>query len=211
VKTTKPQVPEPIQGAKQYATGGRGARERILNAAGQLFYERGIHATGVAALVEAAHVSTRTFYQQFESKNALVEEYLRQFETDGRLTSEAQLSREDLGPAERLLAIFDPMEAMLASPTAVRGCPFHNAAVEAAGAMPEVARFVERHKQAFADRIAVVAAEAGIVDASRFARQLSIVYEGASAMAASRNDTQVIQDARAVAATLVESALERRD
>src|SRR5580700_10331038 len=29
---------------------------------------RGIHATGVAALVEAAHVSTRTFYQQFGSK-----------------------------------------------------------------------------------------------------------------------------------------------
>ena len=201
----------PIHGGKQHATGGRGARERILKAAGQLFYERGIHATGVAALVEAAHVSTRTFYQQFESKNALVEEYLRRFETNGTLTAEAQLSREDLTAAERLVAIFDPMEAMLASPVAVRGCPFHNAAVEAAGGMPEVARFVEQHKRTFADRLAAVAAEAGAADASGLARQLAVVYEGANALAATCNDTQVIQDARAVAATLVESALGRRD
>ena len=34
------------------ARGGRGARERILQAAEELFYTRGIHATGVAALME---------------------------------------------------------------------------------------------------------------------------------------------------------------
>ncbi len=139
-----------------HATGGRGARGRILRAAGQLFYERGIHATGVAALVEAAHVSTRTFYQQFGSKSALVEEYLRQFDADGALESERQLSREDLPPAQRLLAIFDTLEEALRAPAVVRGCPFHNAAVEAAGEMPEVARLTEQHKQAFRDRLAAV-------------------------------------------------------
>src|ERR1700730_7652049 len=111
-------------------TGGRGARERILRASGRLFYERGIRATGVAALVEAAHVSTRTFYQQFESKSALVEAYLQRFEADSALESERQLERRDLQPAERLMAIFNPLEAMLRAPGLVRGCPFHNAAVE---------------------------------------------------------------------------------
>ncbi len=64
------------------ARGGRGARERILRAAERLFYERGIHATGVAALMTAAHVSPRTFYVHFPSKTALVEEYLRRFESE---------------------------------------------------------------------------------------------------------------------------------
>ncbi|MEV4431023.1 helix-turn-helix domain-containing protein [Streptomyces sp. NPDC053792] len=60
--------------------GGRGARERILRAAAELFYEDGIHATGVAALAERAQVSSRTFYQHFPTKNALAAEYLRTFD-----------------------------------------------------------------------------------------------------------------------------------
>jgi AcrR family transcriptional regulator len=205
MEATKPQAPA------THATGGRGARGRILQAAGQLFYERGIHATGVAALVEAAHVSTRTFYQQFESKSALVEEYLRRFDADGALESERPLSRQDLPPAQRLLAIFDTLAEALRSPAVVRGCPFHNAAVEAAGEMPEVARLTEQHKQAFRDRLAAVAAEAGVADATALGRQLAVVYEGATALAASCNDAKVADDARAAAATLLEAALRRPD
>jgi AcrR family transcriptional regulator len=190
-------------------TGGRGARERILRAAAELFYERGIHATGVAALVETAHVSTRTFYQQFASKNALVEAYLQSFE-NGALASERQLERADLQPAERLLAIFDPLEAMLRrAPTAVRGCPFHNAAVEAAGGMPEAARIIERHKQGFLDRLTAVAAGAGVADAEALARQFAVIYEGANALAATCNDARVIDDARTAATVLLNVALGR--
>jgi len=165
----------------------------------------------VAALVQAAHVSTRTFYQQFESKSALVEEYLRQFEANGALESERQLSREDLPPAQRLLAIFDTLEEALRAPAVVRGCPFHNAAVEAAGEMPEVARLTEQHKQAFRDRLAAVAAEAGAADATALGRQLAVIYEGATALAASCNDPHVAGDARAAAATLLKAALQRPD
>jgi AcrR family transcriptional regulator len=208
MKATRPPAPAgPAPAAP--VTGGRGARGRILRAAEQLFYERGIHATGVAALVEAAHVSTRTFYQQFESKSALVEEYLRQLDADRALPSERQLGRQDLPPAERLLAIFDPLEEMLLrSPAAVRGCPFHNAAVEAAGEMPEAARLIEQHKHAFRDRLAVIAAEAGITEAGAFARQLAVIYEGANALAASCNDPHVVEDARAAAAALLKAALD---
>ena len=91
--------------------GGRGARERILQAAARLFYRQGIHATGVAALTDAAHVSTRTFYQHFATKNALVERYLHRYETDTPMPGEQQLDRGELPPAERLLAIFGPLES----------------------------------------------------------------------------------------------------
>ena len=94
------------------ARGGRGARERILQAAEQLFYTRGIHATGVAALMEAAHVSPRTFYVHVPTKNALVEEYLRRFESEQPLAAEAALERGDQTAAQRPLAIFAPPESL---------------------------------------------------------------------------------------------------
>ncbi|MFD0502482.1 TetR/AcrR family transcriptional regulator [Streptomyces chiangmaiensis] len=78
--------------------GGRGARERILQAAAKLFYEEGIHATGIARLVETAEVSTRTFYQHFPTKNALVEEYLRNYEAGMTRRIEQNLSRQGLSP-----------------------------------------------------------------------------------------------------------------
>jgi AcrR family transcriptional regulator len=55
--------------------GGRGARQRILNTATDLFYREGINATGVERLAGAVQVSKRTLYQHFPSKAAVVEEY----------------------------------------------------------------------------------------------------------------------------------------
>ncbi|MEV6398495.1 TetR/AcrR family transcriptional regulator [Streptomyces sp. NPDC051907] len=187
------------------ARGGRGARERILQAAQELFYTRGIHATGVAALIEAAHVSPRTFYVHFPTKNALVEEYLRRFESEKSIAAEAELEREDLPPTQRLLAIFAPVEG---DPLAlIRGCPFHNAVIEGAGELPEVARLAERHKQAFRDRLVATASEAGAADPEALGRQLAVIFEGANALAASCNDAEAFTDARRAAKTLLDSAL----
>ncbi|MFF4444131.1 TetR/AcrR family transcriptional regulator [Streptomyces sp. NPDC001502] len=187
------------------ARGGRGARERILRAAEELFYARGIHATGVAALIKAAHVSPRTFYVHFPTKNALVEEYLRRFESEKSIAAEAELEREDLPPAQRLLAIFTPDEGD--PPALIRGCPFHNAVVEGAGELPEVTRLAQRHKQAFRDRLVATAAEAGAADPEALGRQLAVLFEGANALAASCNDAQVFTDARGAAKALLELAL----
>ena len=189
----------------EVARGGRGARERILQAAEELFYTRGIHATGVAALMEAAHVSTRTFYVHFPTKNALVEEYLRRFESERPLAAEAELERGDLTPAQRLSAIFAALESDSADP--FRGCPFHNAVVEGAGALPEVARLAQRHKRAFRDRLVATAAEAGAADPESLGRQLAVIFEGANALAASCDDVAVITDARRAAKTLLDLAL----
>jgi AcrR family transcriptional regulator len=62
--------------------GGRGARQRILNAASELFYLEGINATGVERVASKASVSKRTLYQHFPSKTTLAEEYLRRLRQD---------------------------------------------------------------------------------------------------------------------------------
>src|ERR1700731_1072975 len=53
-------------------------RARILAAAGDLFYRRGIRAVGVDAIAEAAGTNKMTLYRHFASKDELVAEYLRQ-------------------------------------------------------------------------------------------------------------------------------------
>src|SRR5579871_4509349 len=53
-------------------------RDRILAAAGDLFYRHGIRAVGVDAIAEAAHTNKMTLYRHFASKDELVAEYLRQ-------------------------------------------------------------------------------------------------------------------------------------
>src|SRR5712675_3582778 len=85
--------------------GGRGARERILAAATTLFHREGIHATGVERLTQYAHVSKRTFYQHFSSKNDLVEEYLRRIHHAGGVPREQAIDTADASPRGRLLAI----------------------------------------------------------------------------------------------------------
>src|SRR6202007_2457634 len=103
------------------------ARERILSAARSLFYREGIHATGVERIAEEAGVSKRTMYQLFGSKTRLVEDSLRRTHDTGGMPNEKALDTLGASPRNRLLAIFD-------SPPAdrFRGCPFPNAAVEAA-------------------------------------------------------------------------------
>ena len=181
--------------------GGRGARERILAAATTLFHREGIHATGVERLIEQAHVSKRTFYQHFASKNDLVEEYLRRIHQAGGAPSEQAVDSADGSPRARMLAIFDS-----APGDRFRGCPFHNAAVEAAGAMPGVEDIVHEHKLDFTARLIRTATEAGAKDPYRLGNQIAVLFEGARALATSLNDTSPLLHARSAAETLIDAA-----
>ncbi len=184
--------------------GGRGARLRITGAAADLFYRRGIHATGVDRLSKAAHVSKRTFYQHFPSKTSLVEDYLQTIDAQGGTPRERRLDDADLRPRDRLLAIFDGT-----APARFRGCPFHNAAVESAGELEGVEEIVHAHKRRFAKRLSDVAVEAGADDPYLLAQQLLVLFEGGTALSTSLNDTAPLAHARAAAAVLVDKACHR--
>lgn len=182
--------------------GGRGARERIERAAARLFYRNGIHATGVELIAQEANVSKRTLYQHFASKNDLVDNYLRGLDARGGLATERRLEDATMSPRERLLAIFDmPARGVL------RGCPFHNAAVESAGSLPSTDEIVRAHKQEFTRRLIAVAQQAGAADPHLLGQQLAVLLEGATALATSLNDTAPVVHARAAAATLIDAAL----
>ncbi len=183
--------------------GGRGARQRILDTAAELFYRDGINATGVERLAAESSVSKRTLYQHFPSKTAVVEEYLRSIEDR---VANSPVEGADRTPRARLLAVFQ-VPTVRGGP--LRGCPFHNAAVEAAGAMPGVQEIVRGIKRGFINGLAELAKQAGAADPQLLGNELGVLYEGAAALATSLDDPSPWTHARAAAESLIDQAVSR--
>ncbi|HSU10832.1 MAG TPA: helix-turn-helix domain-containing protein, partial [Pseudonocardia sp.] len=82
-----------------------GARERILDAAGSLFYARGVRAVGMNEVVEASGCGKNLLYAQFPSKVDLVAAYLERFRARRVATADAVLRSHDGDPAAQLVAL----------------------------------------------------------------------------------------------------------
>jgi AcrR family transcriptional regulator len=183
--------------------GGRGARQRILNTAINLFYREGINATGVERLAGEASVSKRTLYQHFPSKAAVVEEYLRCIQQGVEDPIRPGPDAANRTPRERILALFETP-----SPGGqMRGCPFHNAAVEAAEAMPEIQDIVHEHKRNYINALIKLARQAGAANPTLVGNQLALLYEGAAALSTSLNDPACWTHARKAAKALIDQAV----
>jgi AcrR family transcriptional regulator len=150
-------------------------REHVLRVAGQLFYQRGIHATGVADVIAAADCGKQALYRIFPSKDDLVAAYLdRQATERERRVEAAELAAGD-DPATRLVAVTAELAAWVGHP-GFHGCAMRNYLREhpAGGtAATAVAEDFLRHSRARVDRLAA-AAQAG----PNLARQVWLVHEG---------------------------------
>src|SRR5437764_11282608 len=91
------------------------ARERLLTAANELFYEEGIHTVGIDRVIERAGVAKASLYSTFGSKDELVRAYLQ-----GRAVARQNRVSERIAryttPRDQLLAIFDLLVEGSASP-----------------------------------------------------------------------------------------------
>lgn len=180
---------------------GRGARERILSAAQQLFRERGINNTGMDQLCAAAQVSKRTAYQHFGSKDELVAEYLRRHDVD---TMPEVFERADLTPRERLLAVFQKPPAFTQDPMPL--CPFIAAAVEISDPEHPARVRAREYKTSVATRLSETAREAGAADPDLLGEQLALLLDGASVRTRALG-TDAYPTAVGIAAALIESAI----
>ncbi|MGV9701811.1 TetR/AcrR family transcriptional regulator [Streptomyces sp. NPDC003483] len=182
---------------------GRGARERILKAATALFTSQGVNTTGMDQLTTAAHVSKRTLYTHFASKDDLVHAYLSQLR-DGLLPDDTDAADSGADPRKQLLAVFDCDP--LASDGPVRGCPFLNAAVEIPDPDHPVHRLAAAYKAEFTHRLTALARRAGARDPEELGEQLALLYDGAAARSTTFNDTAAGRQARVIAVALIDAA-----
>src|SRR5258705_2525074 len=104
-------------------------RERILDAARELFYCRGIRAVGVDEIAAAAQTNKMTLYRHFESKDLLVAEYLRSLDAYAIARDEEVRRAHPGDPYAQLCALITRIGNGLCEAD-LRGCPMANAAVE---------------------------------------------------------------------------------
>ncbi len=159
-------------------------RERILAAASDLFYRQGIRAVGVDAIAEAAGTNKMTLYRHFESKDALVAEYLRRLA--GRSEAFwAHIQRENPDSPRKQLGMWLEAAGKDANDPQGRGCALANAAVELAEKDHPARRVIEEHKRASRDRLAKLCADAGLDQPEMLADELFLLLEGARVCAQS--------------------------
>src|ERR1700740_3795163 len=107
-------------------------RERILAAARELFYRRGIHAVGVDAIAEAAGTNKMTLYRHFASKDVLVAACLSELTQEFDAAWDALAAAHAGDPKGQLLAWLRHIGDFKEN-EAERGCALANAAVELPG------------------------------------------------------------------------------
>jgi AcrR family transcriptional regulator len=176
------------------------ARIRLLEAADELFYTRGIQAVGMDAIRDASGVSLKRLYQVFPAKEQLIEAYLdhRDAKWRGRL-AEHVAAVDDT--QERILAVFDWLRDWFGQPS-FRGCAWINAFGELGAMSDAVAEAVRRHKSLFREYLQELLDDAGydapLVDA------LFLLAEGAMTTAGIFKDPAPAEQAKATARQLLE-------
>jgi AcrR family transcriptional regulator len=181
---------------------GRGARDRIITAAAELFARQGFNATSVNELHAAARVSKRTLYQHFASKDDLVLAYLTAYARTG--ATERVLSREDLAPRTRLLEVF----TALADPSSTRPDPILAATVEFPDPEHPLHRAATEHAERFSTRLSALARAAGARDPERTARRLVTLYAGACCRVLLEDVAAVVDEVYMMAAAILRDAID---
>ena len=180
----------------------RSTGDRLLRSAADAFYEEGINATGVDALVERSGVSKPTLYAHFGSKRELLAAVLQHRHDERRAQLERYLAARGGSPRDRLLAVFDWVAGMHQD-DAWRGCPFLNAAAELPSPDDPARAVISAHKRWMWHVLRDLAAAAGETAPDELAGELQLLLEGAHARMLVDGDQQAASRARRVAERLL--------
>ncbi|CAN5650982.1 TetR/AcrR family transcriptional regulator [soil metagenome] len=179
-------------------------RERLLDAAEDLFYSDGIASTGVDAVIERAGVATGSLYKNFGGKDALVEAYLHARDHRWRAHWEACIA-EQRDPVERVLAIFTAVARWAPLSQANRGCAHFAATVQLPPDHPAT-RAALAHKQHLAERLGELCAATGTGTTDHpvnLCQDMLLIYEGMNNLIALNLDPDPIGRARQLARRLL--------
>jgi AcrR family transcriptional regulator len=178
-------------------------RERLMNAAVDLFYRHGA-GVGANALCKSAGISKKSMYELFESKDAVLAAALER-----RALADAAFLLPPPGfgssPRARLLHVFRQLEKFAQSPDYI-GCAYLAAQVELKDAAHPASIAAARIKREYLEGFFRAEAERGsAADPGFLTRQLAVIYDGASTRAGiGADDLQGL--AVATAETLIKAA-----
>jgi AcrR family transcriptional regulator len=189
---------------KAAATEKRSARERLLEAAEELFYREGINTVGIDRIIERAGVAKASLYDCFGSKEELIRSYL-QLRHDARRQRLTEGLKRFATPREKLLGVFE-IQGDAFRAQSFRGCPFVRASAEV---KPDSAGKVvcDESREWMRSLFLDLAREAGAREAALLADKLLLLYDGAAVGAQMDLSKASIANAREVADLLLEKHL----
>ena len=180
------------------------ARERLLAAASELFYEQGVQNVGIDRVIERAGVAKASLYNTYGSKDELVKAYLEA--RHARMTARiaAAIERAET-PRARLLAVFEAQGELFSQPD-FNGCAFIGAA---SGAPRDVTveHVADAYRAWVRALLTELAGQAGAPEPAELARQLHLLYDGAAVTAKMDRDPAAATFSRAAAEALLDAAL----
>jgi AcrR family transcriptional regulator len=182
-------------------------RDRVLKAAGELFYSDGYGVT-IDAVAAHAGVAKPTVYAHFGSKETLIEAMLQDSVSVWFADLAAEIARHDGDPVAQLLAPFALVARDLPDDD-YRGC----ICINTAASFPEPSHpahgVLTSLDQGMLDIFARLAKAAGAAHPVVLSRQLLVLFDGVKARGLSDTTAQPAADAKAAAKVLLAAAQRR--
>ncbi|MEX5303108.1 TetR/AcrR family transcriptional regulator [Kocuria sabuli] len=186
-------------------------RDRILDAAENLFFHEGITTTGVDRVAAQAGVAIVTLYKHFGSKDNLLREVLSRRLHAWTQHWDAAVAAAS-SPQTRLLAVFDAVETFRASSGPTQWCCFLATASERPipedGIGDPVFELIRQDTRLVSERLAELARGARCQDPATVAATLLLLYNGVLASLLRGAPSDPITRARDTARLFVDSCVD---
>jgi AcrR family transcriptional regulator len=153
-------------------------RQRILDTASTLFYQRGVRAVGVDLVVDESGVAKTSLYRHFRTKDDLIVAFLQREDAEFWAQWDEVAARHADDPAAEIEAHMRWIGKRLGRAN-YRGCPQINVAAEFAEADHPSRAVSREHMQAMRKRLADTARKLGAARPGELAAQLGVLVNGA--------------------------------
>jgi AcrR family transcriptional regulator len=180
------------------------ARDRIFEAARNLFYRYGIRGVSVDQIAAEAATTKVTLYRVFASKDDLIVQVLEDHHQRFRQWWDATIAPFEGRPREQLEALFDSL-SQRAGAEAERGCPVANAAVEIVDDDHPAARIIHRHVVEICERLRELCRELGAARPDDLGDALMLLLEGSFASRILFNNTTHVESLGLAVRALLDS------
>ena len=177
-------------------------RERILEAAYDLFAANGVNQVGIDTILGKSGCAKASLYSSFGSKVDLAIAFLDKREAIWtRQWLETEVHRRASDPNERLLAIFDVFDGWFGKKT-FEGCSFINVLLESAADSP-VRRAAAVHLAKIRAIVRALAQDANLREPDKFAQIWHMLMKG-SIIAACEGNRNAAREAKCAARLIID-------
>jgi len=126
-------------------TESKATRDRLIEAARDLFLRQGYNATGIAQILQAADARSGSLYHFFPTKEDLLLAVLQWYRNNIWSALLGPIFDRVSDPIERIFALLDGYRQMLLMTEFTHGCPIGNLAIEVCESIPAAREIINEN------------------------------------------------------------------